>query len=335
MIIETVSIIHGSGTGLNRLLHEIILPALCPDAAGPLEDAAVFTPGPGRLAFTTDVFVVSPLEFPGGDIGKLAACGTINDLAVMGATPTQMAVALVIEEGFDTATLGRILRSLYDVCRACGVSICCGDTKVVDHGKADGIFITTSGIGTIPAGVALSAANARPGDVVLVSGSIGLHGVAILGQRANLGFATGAISDCQPLDSLARALLAAAPGTRLMRDATRGGCAAVLNEIGGASGVTIVLRKTDLPVSPLVTGACAMLGMDPLQIANEGCFVAIVPPSQAGLALAALRAHPAGRSAAIIGTVVEKQRFPVLLTTEIGGVRPVEVPPGQLLPRIC
>jgi hydrogenase expression/formation protein HypE len=333
--IERLGIAHGSGTGLNQLLAEIVLPNLCPGQTGPLEDAALISVNQGRLAFTTDAFVVSPLEFPGGDIGKLAACGTINDLAMMGALPLRMAVALILEEGLDCSLLGRVLRSLAAVCAECGMAIVCGDTKVVDRGKADGIFITTTGIGAVADGINLSAAHARPGDAVLVSGPIGRHGIAILAQRKNLGFASEVISDCQPLSSPVQRLLAAVPRTRLMRDATRGGCAAVLNEIALASGVTVRLQKSALPVPAVVAGACAILGFDPLQIANEGCFVAIVPADQAQCACATLRTDPYSRDAAIIGRVEECGRVPVMLETEIGGLRPVEVPPGQLLPRIC
>jgi hydrogenase expression/formation protein HypE len=333
--IAAVSIAHGSGTGLHQLLHEVVLPNLCPHQTGPLEDAALLSVNQGRLAFTTDAFVVSPLEFPGGDIGKLAACGTINDLAMMGAQPVQMAVALILEEGLEAGLLGRVLRSLAAVCADSHMSISCGDTKVVDRGKADGIFITTTGIGVVADGVSLSAANARPGDAVLVSGPIGRHGIAILAQRKNLGFASEAVSDCQPLHAPAQRLLAAVPDTRLMRDATRGGCAAVLNEIAQASAVTIRLVKSALPIPSVVAGACAMLGFDPLQIANEGCFVAIVPAGQSQRALAALRADRGCEDAAIVGRVEDQGRVPVVLETEIGGLRPVEVPPGQLLPRIC
>lgn len=335
MTIDCVKLSHGSGAGLAELLHDIVLPALTKQNAGPLEDAAVLPPSDGRLVFTTDSFVVDPIEFPGGDIGKLAACGTINDLAMMGARPRFLSVALILEEGLESGLLRKVLQSLRTVCESTGVAISCGDTKVVERGKADRVFITTSGIGTVSADVNLSAANAREGDAVLVSGPIGCHGIAIMAQRANLGFASSVVSDCAPLDRLAAALLEAVPHTRVMRDATRGGCAAVLNELADASGVTMRVRKTDLPVSDTVASACAYLGMEPLQIANEGTFIAVVPGELADAALEALRAVPGGQGAAVIGTVAGKGRFPVLLETEIGGTRPVEVPPGKLLPRIC
>jgi len=335
MTIERVELSHGSGDGNQRLLSEVVLPNLVPDRCGPLEDSAV-VPSPGAcLAFTTDSFVVQPLEFPGGDIGKLAACGTLNDLAVMGARPVLMSVALILEEGLDAGLLARVLRSLSAVCKASGVAIVCGDTKVVQHGKADGMFVTTAGIGVVPEGRSLSAANARPGDAVLVSGPIGCHGIAIMAQRANLGFASSVASDCAPIQGLTGALLEAVPGTKVMRDATRGGCAAVLNEIALDSGVTIRLRLADIPVGEGVTGACNYLGLDPLQVANEGTFVAVVPGSDAARALVALKAASGGSGAAIIGAVEAKGRFPVVAVTEIGGTRPVEMPLGRLLPRIC
>jgi hydrogenase expression/formation protein HypE len=289
----------------------------------------------GKLAFTTDSFVVYPRSFPGGDIGKLAACGTINDLAMMGARPTALAVSVIIEEGLLFEELRGYLESLAAVCAAAGMAIVCGDTKVVDKGKADGVFFTTSGVGTVPPGRVISAANAAAGDAVLVSGPIGCHGVAILAQRKGLGFGSDAVSDCAALDGIAEALLAAVPETRVLRDATRGGCAAVLNEIASSSGVTIEVDEQKVPVLPVVASACSFLGFEPLAIANEGTFVAVVPGARSGAALEALQAHELGQGAALIGTVQEKGRFPVLLRTGIGGLRPVEIPPGQLLPRIC
>jgi hydrogenase expression/formation protein HypE len=334
-MISFIQLSHGSGRGLDELLHEIILPGIGADKNAPLEDAAVFKLPAGRVAFTTDSFVVQPLEFPGGDIGKLAVCGTVNDLAVMGAVPLALSVALILEEGLDTALLRRVLRSMVVESRQTGITICCGDTKVVDKGKADGLFITTSGIGVVPAGRNLSVAGAKPGDRVLVSGPIGLHGIAILAAREKLNFASMAVSDCACLHTLVEALLAAAPHAHCLRDATRGGCAAVLNEIASASGVTISILQDAVPVPPEVAGACGLLGLDPLHIANEGRFVGIVPEPEAENALAALRSHELGRNAALIGRVEEKGRFPVTIKTAIGGTRVVDVPPGELLPRIC
>jgi hydrogenase expression/formation protein HypE len=333
--LNRIRLTHGSGAGLKRLLEELVLPALGIGGTEPLEDAAVLPYPQGRVAFTTDSFVVNPLVFPGGDIGKLAACGTINDLASMGARPRHMAVSLILEEGLEAELLTRLLHSLRRTCDEAGVGVVCGDTKVVDRGKADRVFITTSGIGVVPPGRSLSAGGARAGDVVVVSGPIGRHGVAILAQRKNLGFASTAVSDCAPLHEAVEALLGAIPQTRVIRDATRGGCAAVLNEIGADSGVTIRIRKADVPVPEVVAGACSFLGLDPLQVANEGTLVAVVPGDKGTEAVEALRSSAVGREAALIGRVFARQRFPVLLETEIGGTRPVEIPPGELLPRIC
>ncbi len=334
-MISTIQLSHGSGRGLDELLQGIILPELGADPAAPLEDAAVFSLPKGRVAFTADSFVVQPLEFPGGNIGKLSVCGTVNDLAMRGAVPLALSVSLILEEGLDIELLRRVLRSLADEAKGVGVLISCGDTKVVDRGKADGIFITTSGIGIVPEGRDISVANAMPDDRVLVSGPIGLHGIAILAARKGLNFASQAVSDCACLHTLVEALLAAAPHTRCLRDATRGGCAAVLNEIAQASAATISISQDAVPVPPEVASAAGFLGLDPLDIANEGRFIAIVPEKEADAALSALRSHELGRGAEIIGSVEKKGRFPVLMKTIIGGTRVVDVPAGELLPRIC
>jgi len=332
---NAIRLAHGSGKGLQELLDEIVLPALLPARHGILEDAALIKVREGTLAFTSDSFVVWPLEFRGGDIGKLSACGTINDLAMMGARPQYLSVSLIIEEGLEKKLLTRLLSSLRTVCEETGVIIACGDTKVVDKGKADGLFISTSGIGVVPSGRALSVGNAREGDAVLVSGPIGRHGITILSQRKGLRFASQAISDCAPLSGLVEALLASVPEIKALRDATRGGCAAVLHEIASSSGKSIELDEAAVPVSDVVKGACSFLGLDPLHVANEGRFIGIVPASRADAAVAACRAHPLGAGAAIIGTVTARQRFPVMLKTAIGGKRPVDMPAGELLPRIC
>ncbi len=335
MTLSTIRMSHGSGKGNQELLETVVFPALFPGGVGTLEDAFIFDIPGRRFAFTTDSFVVSPLEFPGGDIGKLSACGTINDLAMMAAKPILLSVSLILEEGLDISLLSKVLGSLYAVCASQGVRISCGDTKVVDKGKADGMYITTSGIGIVRVGISLSAANARPGDAVIVSGGIGLHGITVLSRRKNLRFASSAVSDCAPLFSLSDALLTAAPFTRAMRDATRGGIAAVLYEIAEASKACIVIDESAVPVPPVVRGACSFLGLDPLYIANEGRFVAIVPAEAAGAAVNALKSHPDGKDACLIGSVASAGRFPVLLKTAIGGTRPVEMPSGELLPRIC
>jgi len=299
------------------------------------EDQAVLDLPPGRIALSTDGFVISPLFFPGGDIGSLAVNGTVNDVAMGGADPVALTAGFVIEEGFPIADLARIAVSMAAAARAAGVRIVTGDTKVVERGKGDGVFITTAGVGVLPAGLSLSACNARPGDVVLVSGSMGDHGVAIMAKRAGFDFETGIVSDCAALNGLARALLSAAPGCRLMRDPTRGGLAAVLNEIAQASGVGITIRETAIPVSDGVRGACELLGLDPLYVANEGKLVAIVPGDQAEAALAALRGDPLGAQAAIIGAVrVDPDRF-VEMDTAFGGRRMVDWIAGEQLPRIC
>jgi hydrogenase expression/formation protein HypE len=245
-----------------------------------------------------------------------------------------ISVALILEEGLDAAFLAKMLRSLSAVCAANGTRIACGDTKVVEKGKADGMYITTSGIGIVKVGVSLSAANAKPGDAVIVSGGIGLHGITVLSQRKNLHFASSAVSDCAPLWSLSNALLSSVP-VRAMRDATRGGLAAILCEIADASKASIHIHEDAVPVPEVVRGACAFLGMDPLHIANEGRFAAIVPGESRDKALAALHSHPEGKEARIIGYVSERGRFPVLVKTSIGGTRPLEMPQGELLPRIC
>jgi hydrogenase expression/formation protein HypE len=334
-MIDTILLGHGSGRGLDDLLRSVILPELGTDPDGPLEDAAVFSLPPGRVAFTTDSFVIRPIEFPGGDIGKLSVCGTVNDLAMVGAVPHSLSVAMILEEGVDVNLLRRILRSIRRESTAAGVSIRCGDTKVVDRGKADGIFIATSGLGVVPDGRELSVAYARPGDAVLVSGPIGLHGIAVLAARDGLNFASTAVSDCACLHRLAGTLLDASPHARTLRDATRGGCAAVLNEIAAASGVTVVVRQSAIPIPPEVAGACSFLGLDPLHVANEGRFVAIVPADEADAAVAACRTVEQGRGACIIGTVEPRSRVPVILETIIGSRRVVDVPSGDLLPRIC
>jgi len=299
------------------------------------EDQAVLDLPPGRVALSTDGFVISPLFFPGGDIGSLAVNGTVNDVAMGGAAPVALTAGFVIEEGFAIADLVQIAASMAQAARTAGVRIVTGDTKVVERGKGDGVFITTAGIGVLPAGLSLSARNARPGDAVLVSGSMGDHGVAIMATRAGFDFETEIVSDCAALNGLTRAVLAAAPGCRLMRDPTRGGLAAVLNEIAQASGVGITIRETAIPVSDGVRGACELLGLDPLYVANEGKLVAIVPEDQAKAALAALRADPLGAEAAIIGTVrADPDRF-VEMETALGGRRMVDWIAGEQLPRIC
>lgn len=299
------------------------------------EDQATLVLPPGRVALSTDGFVISPLFFPGGDIGTLAVNGTVNDIAMGGARPLALTAGFVLEEGFALADLARIARSMGQAARAAGVRIVAGDTKVVERGKGDGVFITTAGIGVVRDGACLSACNARPGDAVLVSGSMGDHGVAVMATRAGFDFETEVVSDCAALHDLAGALLDAAPGCRLMRDPTRGGLAAVLNEIAQASRVGIALHEARVPVRPGVRGACELLGLDPLYVANEGKLVAVLPAAEAEAGLAALHAHPLGREAAIVGEVRDDPDRFVEMETLLGGRRIVDWIAGEQLPRIC
>jgi hydrogenase expression/formation protein HypE len=300
-----------------------------------LEDQATLAWPGGRVAFTTDAFVVRPLFFPGGDIGKLAVCGTVNDLAVGGARPLYLSAAFILEEGCLLSDLERIVASMRDACRVARVTLVTGDTKVVDKGKGDQVFITTSGIGLVPDPVRLSMAAARPGDAILVSGTMGDHGVAILSCREGIAFETILESDVAPLGDLTQSLLRACPGTRLMRDPTRGGLASTLHEMAQASGVSVVVDETLIPVRPEVQAACEMLGLDPLHVANEGKLVAVVPSRDAERALAALKDHPLGRNAARIGEVVASSPTPVVLRSRVGGTRIVPLPAGAQLSRIC
>jgi hydrogenase expression/formation protein HypE len=331
---------HGSGGKLTaELIRDVMLPAFHNPLLDKLEDQAVFyvgdAVGGARLAFTTDSFVVSPLFFPGGDIGRLAVNGTVNDLAMSGATPLYLSAAFILEEGFDIADLRRIVASMQEAANAAGVAIVTGDTKVVERGHGDGIYINTAGVGLVPEGVTTSAAMARIGDKVLVSGFIGQHGMAILARREGLDFDVDLQSDTAALNGLVQAMIAASPNIRAMRDPTRGGMAATLNEIAQASRVAMEIDEESLPIQPEVEGLCEILGLDPLYVANEGKLVAIVPPEDAELVLAAMQAHPLGQHAAIIGEVVADPQGIVYLRTCVGGTRIVDLPAGEQLPRIC
>ena len=336
-----VTLAHGSGgKAMRNLIEDVFLGAFDNPLLSPLEDQAVM-PLAGlaehgdRLAFTTDTYVVSPLFFNGGDIGTLAVAGTVNDLAVSGARPLYLSCGVVIEEGLPVETLRRVVASMKRVAAEAGVAIVTGDTKVVERGAADKLFINTAGIGVVPRGVAISAANARPGDVVIVNGTLGDHGTAILIARAQLALESDVPSDCQPLYSLVAAMLAACPDILCLRDATRGGVATVLNEFAESSQVAIRIDETSLPLREDVKGACEILGLDPLYLANEGKLVAIVAPEAAPRVLAAMRAHPAGRGSAVIGQVAEEPRGMVVLRTGFGGDRIVDMLVGEQLPRIC
>ncbi len=338
---ETVTLAHGGGgKAMRDLIDDVFIAAFDNPGMGELEDqarldvAALVADG-GRLAFTTDSYVVDPLVFPGGDIGKLAVCGTVNDLAVGGAKPLWLSAAFIIEEGFGVEPLRQIAASMRQAADTAGVAIVTGDTKVVGRGSADKLFITTSGIGVIPPGVDLSARAIRPGDRVLVNGRLGEHGAAILAARGDIELETDIESDCQPLNALIAALLAAAPSTHALRDATRGGIAAVLNEMAVAARVGILLDETALPMRSDVQGFCEILGLDPLYLANEGVLVAFVAEEQADEALRAMQEHPSGEAAAMIGVVTADRPGTVAMNTAFGGTRIVDMLIGEQLPRIC
>jgi hydrogenase expression/formation protein HypE len=328
---------HGSGGKLSaELLRDVFLPVFRSPVLGRLDDQAIVPAGDTRLAFTTDSFVVKPLFFPGGDIGSLAVHGTINDLAMGGAQPLYLSAAFIIEEGFPIPDLKRIAASMAAAADAAEIEIVTGDTKVVEKGKGDGVFINTTGIGRVPADLNLSAAHVRPGDRILLSGLLGDHGIAILAAREDLGFDAPVESDSAALHTLVRDMLRVSPaGIRCMRDPTRGGLSSTLNEIAGQSKAGIELNETAIPVREAVRGACELLGFDPLYVANEGKLVAIVASDSAPAVLAAMRAHPLGRDAALIGSVTDRHPGMVTMKTAFGTTRVVDMLSGDQLPRIC
>ena len=330
---DKILLAHGSGGTMMRDLIEEVFVGEFSDVQ--LEDAATLEVPAGRLAFSTDTFVVSPLFFPGGDIGHLAVCGTVNDVATAGATPLWLSVGFVLEEGFPLDDLKRILVSMATCAREAGVKIVTGDTKVVDKGAADGIFINTAGIGLVRARVELSAANCQVGDKILLSGTLGDHGITIVSQREGIGFGTTLQTDAAPLNRMVEAVLDVAPGTRVFRDPTRGGLASALNEIADASGVSMLVVEDAVPVEAQVRGACEMLGYDVFQVANEGKMIAIVPAEQADAALAAMRNAPYGADAAIIGAVVDGAPGRVSVKNPFGATRIMDTLVGEQLPRIC
>jgi hydrogenase expression/formation protein HypE len=343
---ERITMSHGAGgKATQTLIEAVFLDAFRNPLLEPLEDAAELrvpvpggVPGAGacaRLALTTDSYVVSPLFFPGGNIGDLAVNGTVNDLSVSGATPMYLTAGFILEEGFPVADLTRIVASMRDAAAAAGVCIVTGDTKVVERGKADGCYINTAGVGVISGDVSLGVASARPGDAIIVSGPIGDHGITIMLARGELDIEADVVSDTAPLNGLAGALLDAVPGVRAMRDATRGGVATILNEIARAADVGVLASEDDIPVRAEVRGACELLGIDPMYVACEGRLIAVVPGDSAGAALGALRAHPLGAEAAVIGEVVADQPGIVRLKTAFGGTRIVDLLVGDPLPRIC
>ena len=332
---ERITLSHGSGGKATQTLVEaVFLDAFRNPLLEPLEDAATFAVDGARLALTTDSYVVSPLFFPGGNIGDLAVNGTVNDLAVSGARPLYLTAGFILEEGFPVADLVRVVDSMKAAADVAGVSIVTGDTKVVQRGKADGCYVNTAGVGVVEH-PGLGVANARPGDAVLVSGPIGDHGITVMLARGELDIEADLVSDTAPLYGLTTALLAAAPGVRAMRDATRGGVATILNEVARAANVAVVVDEEAVPVGTEVRGASELLGIDPLYVACEGRFVAIVDGAQADVALAALRAHPGGERAAIIGRVRPDPPGLVLLNTTFGGTRICDLLVGDPLPRIC
>jgi hydrogenase expression/formation protein HypE len=332
---EMILMAHGSG---GRMAHELISKSFVSQLSNPLlnrlDDSAV-APFSGTLAFTTDSYVVNPVFFPGGDIGKLAVCGTVNDLAMSGAKPLYLSLALIIEEGLLYDDLERVVASIKSAAYEAGVEIVTGDTKVVHRGSADKLFINTSGIGLIPEGVNISGSNASPGDVVLLSGAIGDHGVAVLSKREGLSFSTRLKSDCAPLGGLVADMLKASRNIDCLRDPTRGGLATTLNEIAQQSNVGIRIDEEAIPVREEVMGACEMLGLDPLYVANEGKLIAVVPPSDAKAVLKAVRKNIYGKNAAVIGEITVEKPGRVVMNTRIGSSRIVDMLTGDPLPRIC
>jgi hydrogenase expression/formation protein HypE len=331
---------HGSGGTLsNDLIRKLFVPGFGNEVLSHLEDQATVSlngsADDARLAFTTDSFVVRPIFFPGGDVGKLAVHGTVNDLAVGGATPLFLSAAFILEEGLPLANLKSIVDSIRAACAGARIQLVTGDTKVVDRGKGDQIFITTSGIGIVPPGLNLSIRNARPGDKVLLSGTIGDHGIAIMSVREGIEFETVLESDTAPLTDLVRVMLEACSRIRLMRDPTRGGLSSTLNELADASKVGVVLQESAIPIRREVRAACEMLGLDPLYVANEGKLIAVAPASDADSLLEAMRSHPLGRDSRIIGQIVDDHPGMVVLRTLVGGERIVTMLAGEQLPRIC
>jgi len=327
---------HGSGGKMSAdLIARCFLPAFANPYLDKQDDQAVLRVDGARVAFTTDSYVVTPLFFPGGDIGALAVNGTVNDLAMAGARPLYLSAAFILEEGFPLADLQRIADSMRSAARAAGVLLVTGDTKVVDRGKADGCFVTTSGLGLVEHGSEISCDRARPGDAVILSGPIAEHGLAIMATRAELDLETPITSDTAPLHLLVRAMLDTGAAIRCLRDPTRGGVATTLNEIARRSGVGVVLEETAIPVREPVRGLAELLGLDPLYVANEGVLIAVVAPEDAARVTTSMRARPEGRDAQIIGRVVEDPSRLVVLETRVGGRRIVDMLSGEQLPRIC
>ena len=337
----TIVMGHGGGGQMSaELIEHLFVPAFAapghaPAASTGLADSAVVSLGGARIAFSTDTFVVRPLFFPGGSIGHLAVNGTVNDIAMSGATPAYLSCGFVLEEGTEVSVVGRIAQDMGAAARLAGVTVVTGDTKVVDAGHGDQVFVNTAGVGLVPEGVDIRPDRARPGDVVIVSGPIGVHGIAIMSVREGLEFGSELVTDSAALHPLVAAMLAVTLDLHVLRDPTRGGLATSLNEIAGSSNVGISLNERAIPVPAEVANACALLGLDPLYVANEGKLVAFVPRGQADAVLAAMQAHPLGAGAAIIGECVAEHPKMVVATTSFGGTRVVDTPLGEQLPRIC
>jgi len=337
MQFDRILLSHGSGGRLSQqLIHDVFLKELGNEILDELNDSAVFNVAEGKLAYTTDAYVVSPIFFPGGDIGRLSACGTVNDLSMSGAKPFYLSASFIIEEGLSINDLKTILMSMKQAADEARVKIVCGDTKVVGRGMADKVFITTSGIGLIPDGIDISPRRIRPGDSVILSGTIGDHGIAILSQREGLGFSSDFISDVAPLNHLVASMLdEVGNDIHAMRDPTRGGLATTLNEFAQVANLGMRIYEDKIPVQDNIRGACELLGFDPLYIANEGKLVAIVENVAGDRVLACMKRHPLGINAEIIGEVVEKPEGMVSLVTRIGGTRVIDMMVGDQLPRIC
>ena len=335
---ERVTLAHGGGgKAMRDLIEEVFTSVFQPpgmEDQARLTEAALAEPG-ARLAFTTDSYVVTPVEFPGGDIGKIAVCGTVNDLAVGGARPLWLSAAFILEEGTEVALLRRIVATMAREAEAAGVRIVTGDTKVVGRGACDGVFVTTAGVGVIPPGREMAAGRVQPGDVAIVNGVLGDHGATILAARGDLALRSDIKSDCAALGHLMADVIAAAPGIRAARDLTRGGLASALNEIAAAAGCGLVIEETALPLRPEVVGLCEILGLDPLYLANEGRLVVFVPETEAAAALAAMRARPEGAGACVVGRAVADHAGQVRMRTAFGGARIVDMLVGEQLPRIC
>lgn len=332
---EKILLAHGSGSKLSHdLIDKILVPPINNAILSRMDDSAIFELT-GKIAFTTDSYVVSPIFFPGGNIGRLAVCGTVNDLSMNGAQPLYMSLALIIEEGLELDDLRRIIESIRETAEEAGVTVVTGDTKVVNHGKADRLFINTAGIGVVSPDINISGSNAKPGDKIILSGGIGEHGIAVMSQREGLQFSVPVSSDCAPLNRLVMQMLKTSRNIHSMRDPTRGGLAATLNEIAKQSNAGIIIEEDRIPVHDGVRGACELLGLDPLFIANEGKLVAVVAAGEADRILAAMRKNIYAPQAAIIGEVTDSHKGRVVMKTRLGSSRILDMPVGEILPRIC